>query len=62
MTNLAHMGLDDYYNEDFSEYDGMLYSFDQVRKAMDYIQGKTDQRGNVKIKKFLSALLHASRE
>ncbi len=62
MTNLAHMGLDDYYNEDFSEYAGMLYSFDQVRKEMDYIQGKTDQRGNVKIKKFLSALLHASRE
>ena len=62
MTNLAHMGLDDYYNEDFSEYAGMLYSFDQVRKEMDYIQGKTDQRGNVKIKKLLSALLHASRE
>lgn len=62
MNNLAHMGLDDYYNEDFSEYAGMLYSFDQVRKEMDYIQGKTDQRGNVKIKKFLSALLHASRE
>jgi len=62
MTNLAHMGLDDYYNEDFSEYAGMLYSFDQVRREMDFIQGKTDQHGNVRIKKFLTALLHASRE
>lgn len=62
MTNLAHMGLDDYYNEDFSEYAGMLYSFEQIRREMDYIQGKTRERGNVKIKQFLTALLHASRE
>lgn len=62
MTNLAHMGLDDYYNEDFSEYAGMLYSFEQVRREMDFIQGKTDQHGNVKIKQFLSALLHVSKE
>lgn len=62
MTNLAHMGLDDYYNEDFSEYAGTLYSFEQIRREMDCIQGKTDQHGNVKIKKFLIALLHVSRE
>ncbi len=62
MTNLAHMGLDDYYNEDFSEYAGTLYSFEQIRREMDCIQGKTGQHGNVKIKKFLTALLLVSKE
>lgn len=62
MANLAHMGLDDYYNEDFTEYAGTLYSFEQVRREMDYITGKTAQHGNVKIKRFISALLHACQE
>lgn len=56
LVNLAHLGLDDYSNETFTEYAGTLYHFEQVRKEMDFIRGKSDKHGNVKIKNFLTAL------
>ena len=33
------------------------YNFEQVRREMDYIRGKSDRHGNVKIRNFLNALL-----
>ena len=43
MVNLAHLGLEDYGNEIFTEYANSLYNFEQVRKEMDFIRGKTNQ-------------------
>ena len=57
LTTIASMGADDFTNPVFTDYSGSLFDFEQVRKEMDYIQGKSDQRGNVKIKKFLTALV-----
>lgn len=57
LVNLAHLGLEDYGNEIFVEFSNTLYNFEQVRKEMDYIRGKSDRHGNVKIKSFLSSLL-----
>lgn len=57
MVNLAHLGLEDYGNEIFTEYSNSLYNFEQVRKEMDFIRGKTNKHGNVKIKNFINALL-----
>ena len=57
MVNLAHLGLEDYGNEIFSEYANTLYNFEQIRKEMDFIRQKTDRHGNVKIKTFLNALV-----
>lgn len=59
MINLANLGIEDYSNEIFITYANSLYSFEQVRREMDYIRGKSDKRGNVKIKNFLGALMHA---
>lgn len=56
LCNLAHLGIDDYSNEFFSSYAGTIYNFEQVRREMDYIQGKSAQRGNVRIRSFLTAL------
>ncbi|MCI6061766.1 MAG: response regulator [Dorea sp.] len=56
MVNLAHLGIEDYSNEIFTEYSNTLYNFEQVRKEMDYIRGKSKKHGNVKIKNFLNAL------
>lgn len=56
LVNLAHLGLEDYANEVFAEYSGTLYNFEQVRKEMDYIRGKSDKHGNVRIRQFLNAL------
>lgn len=57
LTTIASMGVDDFTNPVFADYSGSLFDFEQVRKEMDYLQGKSDQRGNVKIKKFLTALV-----
>ncbi len=56
LVNLAHLGLEDYSNEIFTEYSNTLYNFEQVRKEMDFIRGKSDKHGNVKIKMFLTTL------
>lgn len=56
LVNLAHLGIEDYSNEIFTEYSNTLYNFEQVRKEMDFIRGKSDKHGNVKIKNFLNAL------
>lgn len=61
MVNLANLGLEDYSNEIFVTYANSLYNFEQVRKEMDCIRGKSDKHGNVKIKNFLNALVHACR-
>ena len=56
LVNLAHLGLEDYSNEIFVDYSSTLYNFEQVRREMDFIRGKTDKHGNVRIKQFLNAL------
>lgn len=60
LTSLASLGVEDYANDIFTEYAGSLYQFEQVRKEMDYIRGKSDHHGKVQIKTFLSALLSYS--
>lgn len=57
LVNLAHLGLEDYSNEIFTTYASSLYNFEQVRREMDFIRGKSTRHGNVKIKNFLNALM-----
>lgn len=56
MVNLANLGIEDYSNDTFNEYAGTLYHFEQVRREMDCIRGKTGAHGRVSVKKFLYAL------
>ena len=57
MTNLANLGIEDYSNDTFTEYAGTLYQFEQVRREMDCIRGKSGRHGRVSVKKFLYALV-----
>lgn len=57
LVNLAHLGLEDYSNDVFTEFSNTIYNFEQVRREMDYIRRKSDKHGNVKIRSFLNALL-----
>lgn len=57
LVNLAHLGLEDYSNDVFTEFSNTLYNFEQVRREMDYIRRKSDKHGNLKIRSFLNALL-----
>lgn len=61
LSNVAYMGLDDYGNPIFEQYAAMLFGFEQVRKEMDYIEGKADKHGVVKIRNFLNSITHYCR-
>lgn len=62
LTNLASRGLNDYADPAFNEYAGKLYQFEQIKKEMDYVIGKSDEHGNVRIRKFLGILLEYCKE
>lgn len=57
MANLANLGIEDYSNDTFIEYSNTLFNFEQVRREMDFVRGKIDKGGNVKIRNFLNALV-----
>ncbi len=60
LGNLAHLGIEDYMNEIFIEYVNSLYTFEQVRKEMDYIRDESDSRAKINIKKFLDGIVFLS--
>lgn len=62
MVNLANKGLEDYADPVFNEYSGRLYNFEQIRREMNFIRGKSDKHGNVRIRNFISGLLAYCRE
>ena len=57
LTNLANMGIEDYSNDTFHDFAGSIYSFEQIRKEMDYIRGRSDSYGKVSLKSFLNSLV-----
>ena len=57
LTNIAHMGIEDFLNETFSRYAGTLFQFEEVRAEMEYIRGARSRGGKVNIKKFVDSLL-----
>ena len=57
MSNIAHMGIEDFMNETFMRYSSTLFSFEDVRSEMDYIRGKSLYSGKISIKKFIDGLM-----
>lgn len=56
LSNIAERALEDYYDPIFCEYSS-LFDFKQIRKEMLYIQGKSDEKGKVNIKKFAEGII-----
>ena len=56
LTNLASLGVEDYYNETFSDYGNTLFDFEAVRMEMDLLRGKGDVGGSPSIDKFFEGL------
>lgn len=56
MTNIASLGIEDYMNETFVEYSNTLFNFEQIKREMDYLRGKSNEKGSINMKKFLSGL------
>ena len=57
MKNIASLGIEDYMNDIFVEYSSSLFNFEQVRREMDYIRGKSDKGGSINMKKFLMGII-----
>ncbi|GMA98512.1 response regulator [Pelosinus sp. IPA-1] len=57
LHNLANVGIDDYYNETFQSHSSSLFDFKEVRQEMNFIQGKSQYRGKINVKKFIEGLL-----
>lgn len=57
LTNLAHIGIEDYYNESFQDYSKMMFDFRSVKAEMDYIKGKNRIGGKIIVSKFFEGLL-----
>jgi len=63
MSNIAHMGIEDFMNETFTAYSNTLFPFEEIKAEMDYARGKRSCGGKVSIKKFIDGLmLEADRE
>lgn len=60
MSNLAHLGIEDFMNETFSTYSGTLFPFEEIRAEMDFIRGKRKYGGKISIKKFIDSLTVAA--
>ncbi len=57
LSNIAEMGLDDYYNAKFSEYSTLLFDFKQVKQEMNYIENRSKYRGKINIRKFIEGII-----
>ncbi len=57
LSNIAEMGLDDYYNAKFTEYSTLLFDFKQVKQEMNYIENRSKYRGKINIRKFIEGII-----
>lgn len=57
LSNIAHLGIEDYMNEIFTMYSNSLFNFEEVRNEMDYINGKKTYSGKINIRKFVDGLM-----
>lgn len=58
LENIANIGIEDYSNLTFEKYSVLLFDYSEVKREMDFIRGKSQYRGKIKIKKFISAIIN----
>lgn len=57
LTNTAHMGIEEFYNEVYQEYGQLVFDFESLKSEMDYLRGAKDAGGKANIAKFIEGLL-----
>ena len=62
MSNLAHLGIEDFMNDTFAQYSSTLFNFEELRAEMDYIRGRRPSGGKISLKKFLDGLVLIAQE
>ncbi len=56
LTNVAALGIEDYYSDTFNDYAHVLFNFDAVRMEMDLLRGKAQYGGRPSIDSFFEGL------
>ncbi|AHM58200.1 transcriptional regulatory protein GlnL (plasmid) [Peptoclostridium acidaminophilum DSM 3953] len=59
LSNIANLGIEDYYNDIFVKYASTLFDFGEVRREMDLLRGKSSYGGKINAKKFIEGILMA---
>lgn len=57
LSNIASLGIEDYYNEIFQSYSSLLFDFESIKAEMDCIRGKTNISGKISVDKFIEGLI-----
>ena len=57
LKNLANLGIEDYYDDNFMKYSVALFDFSEVRKEMDFERGKNRYGGTINVKKFIEGIM-----
>ncbi|MFR7989173.1 MAG: DNA-binding domain-containing protein [Anaerovoracaceae bacterium] len=57
LINMAHLGIEDSFNEIYQDYAQMVFDYENLRRQMDYLRGKSDIEGKVVINRFIEGLL-----
>ena len=57
LSNIAEIGLEDFYNPIFTEYAALLFDMKNVRQEMKYLEDPSAERGKINIKKFINGIL-----
>ena len=57
LENIAALGNDDYYNNKFVEYSGVLFDIRQVKQEMEHINNANAERGKINVKKFVEGVI-----
>ncbi|MFT9495964.1 response regulator [Anaerosolibacter sp.] len=57
LKNIANLGIEDYGNDTFIKYGNTIFDFEEVRKQMDYIRGKSSYGGKISVRKFIEGIM-----
>lgn len=57
LRNIVYIGIEDNMSERFIKYSNVLYDFESVKLEMDYVRGKTKNRGTISIDRFIENLI-----
>lgn len=57
LRNIAFIGIEDNMSDRFIKYSNSLYDFETIKLEMDYVRGKTKNKGTLLIDRFIENLI-----
>ncbi|MCT4595517.1 MAG: response regulator [Anaeromicrobium sp.] len=52
---MASLGIEDYMNPVFESYSAQIFDFNELRKQMNYLKGRSNEQGKINIRKFIES-------